>query len=105
MGTQLRAITKVAPGDELTWCYPGAKFPIEKPSVEARRSALRNGFEFECHCVLCDATGDNVPTYGALCRRAIGWGKPPPKPPGGFKKNPGLDAKPPSGPQAKAGYV
>lgn len=91
--TQLRAITSISSGDELTWSYPGPGFAIKVASAEARREKLRNGFEFDCSCPLCEPRGMDRPSHGQLCKRAIAWGKVPPIPKGGFPLPPWRKSK------------
>merc|ERR1712060_944658 len=79
--TRLKAITNIAPGEELTVSYFGARFALECATAEARRDRLQFGFEFHCSCVLCEPGEAGPPTHGQLCKRAICWGKPPPLPP------------------------
>ena len=75
---QLRAVTRIRRGEELTFSYLGNDFPLRVRSVEGRREKLFRGFEFHCSCELCEAKEPK--TYGQLCKRAIAFGKPPPLP-------------------------
>ncbi|CAE7551455.1 Smyd1, partial [Symbiodinium pilosum] len=78
---RLRALCRIQPGEELTFCYYGADFAVLVQNAEDRRRRLRIGFEFECECELCEP-GDRPPkSYGQLCKRALAFGKPPPLPP------------------------
>ena len=75
---QLRAVTHISAGEELTFSYLGNDFPVRTPSTELRRERLFRGFEFQCQCELCQ--GSQPRSYGELCRRALAYGKPPPRP-------------------------
>ncbi|CAE7200586.1 Clcn4, partial [Symbiodinium sp. CCMP2592] len=66
---RLRALCRIQPGEELTFCYFGGDFAVQVRSTEERRRRLREGFEFECRCDLCEP-GDQPPkSYGQLCSR------------------------------------
>jgi len=84
--TQLRAVTSIVPGEELTWCYGGRSFAVSR-STESRRAWLKKGFEFECCCKLCDP-GDTPPSRNLICKHILAYGKPPPFPAGGLKPPP-----------------
>ncbi|CAJ1328860.1 unnamed protein product [Effrenium voratum] len=75
---QLRAVTRISEGEELTFSYLGNDFPLRFPDAEARRERLWRGFAFRCGCELC--VGEPK-TRGQLARRALAYGKPPPPPP------------------------
>ncbi|CAK9022712.1 unnamed protein product [Durusdinium trenchii] len=75
---QLRAVTRIQAGEELTFSYLGNDFPLRVRSTEKRRERLFRGFEFNCCCELCEAKEPK--TTGQLCKRALAFGKPPPFP-------------------------
>lgn len=81
---QVRAVTKIECGEELTWSYLGNGFAAAS-TTETRRAKLRAGFEFECCCPVCEPGDADPPTHGQICRRALAYGKPPPLPPQGLR--------------------
>ncbi|CAE7668175.1 Smyd1, partial [Symbiodinium sp. CCMP2456] len=85
---RLRALCRIQPGDELTFCYFGGDFAVQVRSTEERRRRLWEGFEFECRCELCEPGDQPAKSYGQLCKRALCFGKPPPLPPEGLRRGP-----------------